>query len=323
MSDINVNFTINQLNANLSIDPAPNVTLNIADTMVANFFIEGTTGGSGTVTQVGGNGSGLGFSLGGTVTSIGNITLTTPTDTALRTTLNIGNVANINLNGNGSQVLAGNGSWITSATGTGTVTTVNTSGSGLGFSLSGGPITTSGTVTLTIPSDTALRTSLNIGNVANINLNGNGQTFLNGGGSFSAPTVSEIANFKYALEAVTTHTHTTGTYNYDVINSAVSYSTANAVANITINFRGNSTNTLASLVSAGKSVTAVYLMTTGATGYIPSTIQIDGSTQTVRYAGNISPLLIANTICSYTYTMVKTVDSPATWLVLGSQTRYG
>lgn len=66
----------------------------------------------GTVTSVGGTGSGLGFSLGGLVTSTGNLTLTVPTVTDLRTTLNIGNVANLNLSGNVQQLLAGTGAWI-------------------------------------------------------------------------------------------------------------------------------------------------------------------------------------------------------------------
>lgn len=70
------------------------------------------TGGGGTVTSVEGVGAGLGFSLTGAVTTSGNLTLATPTAANLRTTLNIGNVANINLNGNVSQVLSGNGTWI-------------------------------------------------------------------------------------------------------------------------------------------------------------------------------------------------------------------
>jgi len=46
-----------------------------------------TSGSSGTVTSVAGTGSGLGFSLSGTVTTSGNITLTAPTSSALRTSL--------------------------------------------------------------------------------------------------------------------------------------------------------------------------------------------------------------------------------------------
>jgi hypothetical protein len=69
-------------------------------------------------------------------------------------------------------------------TGNGSVTTVNTAGSGLGFTLTGGPITTTGTVTLTTPNVTELRTNLAIGNVANANFTGNGNVVLSGNGAW-------------------------------------------------------------------------------------------------------------------------------------------
>jgi hypothetical protein len=162
-----------------------NSFLNIADTVTVGATGAGGSGGggSGTVTSVATGGSGLGFSLsGGPITTTGTVTLATPTDTALRTTLNIGNVANTNFNANGSEVLAGNGAWV--AASTGTVTSIATGGSGLGFSLSGGPISTTGTVTLATPTDLALRTTLNIGNVANTNYNGNGLQVLAGNGAW-------------------------------------------------------------------------------------------------------------------------------------------
>ena len=51
---------------------------------------------------------------------------------------------------------------------TGTVTSVGTSGSGLGFSLSGGTITTSGTVSLTVPAAPTLRSNLGLGSLAQV-----------------------------------------------------------------------------------------------------------------------------------------------------------
>ena len=180
------------LRTSLNIGNVANLNLNAN----ASQFLTGAgtfvAGNSGTVTSVVGNGTGLGFSLSGTVTSTGNITLATPSDTQLRTSLNIGNVANINLNSNNSQVLSGAGNWI--AVGSGSVTQVDTSGSGLGFSLTGGPITGTGTVTLAIPTDTQLRTSLNIGNVANINLNGNGAQYLAGNGAFVAGNAGTVTS---------------------------------------------------------------------------------------------------------------------------------
>jgi hypothetical protein len=187
----------------------------------------GGGGGSGTVTSVATGGSGLGFSLsGGPITTTGTVTLNAPSATALRTTLNIGNVANLNLtgatttwlrgdgtfsniavptvgniavlnlDGNAGNVLSGAGTWIAAGGGgggSGTVTSVVGNGSGLGFSLSG-TVTTSGNITLAAPTDLQLRTTLNIGNVANLNLNGDSTTFLAGDGSWLTGGDEPIAN---------------------------------------------------------------------------------------------------------------------------------
>ena len=249
-----------------------------------NWQIINTSNANGTVTSVGGTGSGLGFSLGGIVTSEGNLQLTVPTVTDLRTNINVGNVANLYLSGNNQQVLSGDGSWvalssggntlpgglsgqlqfnnggnafggipstiytggkltlgsnsqvgilggtngqilstdgagnlywasvgaatgnisginlngnpstylngagswvpITSSTG-GTVTSVATTGSGLGFSLTGGTIVSSGTVTLNVPDANTLKT--NIGLAGYPSLPGNAQLYLNGLGSWTQP----------------------------------------------------------------------------------------------------------------------------------------
>ena len=249
MSDINIDFTISSVNANLEINPAPTANFTVANSIVANLFIEGTTGSSGTVTQVLANGNGLGFSLDGNIVSSGNITLT-------------------------------------------------------------------------VPNANTLRTNLNIGNVANINLNNNPVTFLNGNGGFSSLSVNSINGLLIASETVNISAIVSGTQNFDLLDNPIVYSNANATGNITLNFRGNSTTTLANTISVGQSVTCAYLMTTTTTGYIPTVIQIDGSTQTVRYAANSAPVPIGNTICSYTYTIIKTSVTP-TYVVLGSQTRYG
>jgi hypothetical protein len=152
--------------------------------------INATGSGTGTVTNIATSTvdtGGLGFTLtGGPITTSGTVTLTVPPLATLQTALGLGNIAYSNYNGNGLQVLGGGGVWVTANTGT--VTSIATSGSGLGFSLSGGTITTTGTVTLATPTDTALRTSLNIGNVANTNYNGNGLQVLAGNGSWVAQT---------------------------------------------------------------------------------------------------------------------------------------
>jgi hypothetical protein len=86
------------------------------------------------------------------------------------------------------------GSTASGNVGTGTVTSVSTAGSGLGFSVTGGPITSTGTITLNTPNAASLRTSLTIGNVANANFNGNGSQFLRGNGTFGVPSIVAGSN---------------------------------------------------------------------------------------------------------------------------------
>lgn len=85
---------------------------------------------------------------------------------------------------------AGSGSGTVTSVDANTVTLSNTAASSLGFSLTGGPIISTGTVTLNVPSVSDLRTNANIGNVANLNLNGNVSTFLNGTGTWTTTPIS-------------------------------------------------------------------------------------------------------------------------------------
>jgi hypothetical protein len=106
--------------------------------------------------------------------------------------------------------------------GTGTVTSVSTAGSGLGFSLSGGPITTVGTVSLTTPNATQLRTSLLIGNVANANFTGNGNVVLSGNGSWRPITTvaGNTTEIQYNLNGVLTATNN---MRYDTANNIATF----------------------------------------------------------------------------------------------------
>ena len=146
---------------------------------------------------------------------------------------------------------------------------------------------------------------------------------LNVTGNVTAGNVAStpIASMPYGTEKVGIIGAQTGTYNFDLITNSIQYSNANAAANLTLNFRGNSTTTLSSIVNTGASVTGTYLMTTGATAYGVTAVQVDGAAQTIRWAGNISAIY-TNTISSYTFTVVKTSATP-TYLVFGSVTKYG
>jgi hypothetical protein len=111
------------------------------------------------------------------------------------------------------------------------------------------------------------------------------------------------------------------TVTFDVLTSAIQFQTANATAATTVNFRGNSTTTLNTMLAVGQSVTVTYVMNTGATGYVVSTVQVDGTTQTVKYPNGVPPAAIASATNSFTYTIIKTAATP-TYTVLGTQTGY-
>jgi hypothetical protein len=146
---------------------------------------------------------------------------------------------------------------------------------------------------------------------------------------FYEPTTGEVSYYTgsqsntivYSIENVSIIGAQSGTYTFDVIDGAQKYSTANAAANLTLNFRGNSTVTMNSLLSNGQSTTTTYVMTTGATAYGVTGVNIDGTGQTIRWVGNITPIQYSNTTTAYTFTLIKTGTS--TYTVLGSGTRYG
>jgi hypothetical protein len=125
-----------------------------------------------------------------------------------------------------------------------------------------------------------------------------------------------------AFETVTTSaTAATGTVNVDIINSAVKYYTSNASADWTFNFRGDSGNTLNSLLAIGQSATVAFLVTNGSTAYKPTVFQVDGSAVTPKWSGGVAPAAgSANSIDSYTFTIIKTAS--ATFTVLGAQTKF-
>jgi len=120
-------------------------------------------------------------------------------------------------------------------------------------------------------------------------------------------------------------TAATGTINVDLATAPVYYYNANASGDFTFNARWNSTTTLNSVLSVGQSVTFAFLVTNGSTAYKPATspgaFQVDGVTITPKWQGGSAPTGgNANSIDSYTFTIIKTAS--ATYTVLASQVRF-
>lgn len=141
--------------------------------------------------------------------------------------------------------------------------------------------------------------------------------------SFGGSATSLAAVLTNCVEKVTIDTvAATSIINYDLTTQAILFKTTAAAANHTLNIRGNSSNTLNSLLGVGESVTLVYLNTCGATAYYPNVIQIDGVTVTPKWQGGTAPTAgNASSIDSYSFTIIKTAATP-TYTVLASQTQF-
>ena len=113
----------------------------------------------------------------------------------------------------------------------------------------------------------------------------------------------------------------TGTVAIDVMTAGVWYYTSNATGNHTLNFRGNGSNTLNSILATGDAVTVSWLNTNGATPYYPNVYQVDGTTSgvTVNWSGGTAPSAgNASSIDAYSFTIVKTASATFRILAAGA-----
>lgn len=145
--------------------------------------------------------------------------------------------------------------------------------------------------------------------------------------TLNTPTINDpVTNyptFKSPTETVNiVASAATGTINIDLETSGVWYYTSNATANHTLNFRYNSSTSLASKLSVGESVTVVWITPNGATAYYPNTIQVDGSSVTPKVQGGTA-ISSGNASATdiYSFTILKTAATP-TYLVLESQSKF-
>ena len=191
-------------------------------------------------------------------------------------------------------------------------------------------ITLDGTSGITAPAIVSLTTPLSTAN------GGTGATSLSGAGiptassavtwtakqTFNGSTSTLASVFINGLETTTiSATAATGTINYDVTTQSVLYYTTNASANWTMNFRGNGSNSLDSLMSTGQSITVVFLATQGSTAYYNNAVTVDGSSVTPKYQGGTAwSSGNASGVDAYSYTIVKT--GSAAFTIFASQTQF-
>jgi len=234
----------------------------------------------------------------------------------------------------------GSANWTTLGyTQNGTVTSIVA-----GTGLTGGTITSTGTVALSTPVSvanggtgissfgTGVATFLGTPSSANLaaaltDETGTGANVFGTSPTIGTPTINTATIKDGVMRGLEEDVNVvasaaTGTINLEVDTASVWYYTTNATANHTLNIRYSSTVSLNTALAVGDAITVVWMNTNGATAYYPNVIQIDATTVTPKWQGGTAPAAgNASSIDVYVFTIVKTAATP-TYQVLGSQTKF-
>jgi len=141
-------------------------------------------------------------------------------------------------------------------------------------------------------------------------------------GAFTALSATGTTTvYEMVEKAAISATGLSGTVNYNALDGAVVYVTANATGNWTLNLRGDGSVQFNSMLATGDTFTFVVMATQGATAYYQSGMQIDGTSVTPKWSGGTAPTAgNASSIDVYTFVVIKTAS--ATFTVLASQTKF-
>ena len=112
-----------------------------------------------------------------------------------------------------------------------------------------------------------------------------------------------------------------GIVNIDIVTSSANVITSNATGNYTINVRGDSTNTLDSLMQIGDSITVVFESPNGSTAYYATGYTIDGNAVTPKWLGGTAPS-VGNINATDLYMLQIRKTDNATFTCLASQSKF-
>ena len=109
------------------------------------------------------------------------------------------------------------------------------------------------------------------------------------------------------------------TQTIDFVTSGVHYFTSDSTSNVTLNFRGDGSTTLNSMMATGGSITISVLITNGGTAYYANVYQIDGNAVTPKWSGGTAPTAgNVSSVDLYSFNIVKTADATFTVFASGA-----
>jgi hypothetical protein len=143
------------------------------------------------------------------------------------------------------------------------------------------------------------------------------------GASTGTTTINNGLVLKQVLEAATIDSVTGlsgSATNIDVLTSSIYYFSGSPSANFAINIRGNSSITdLNDILSTGQTLTISIIVDRAGNTYKLSTVNINGSSQTINWFGGTAPSA-GNALDIYSVTVLKTASS--TYKVFASQAKF-
>jgi hypothetical protein len=127
-------------------------------------------------------------------------------------------------------------------------------------------------------------------------------------------STSGLTTLTYTSEKLTTKTSagSAGTVTHDLSTGSIFYHSS-----ISNNFTANFTNVP---TTNDRAIGVSLVLAQGGTGYIVNVLQIDGSTQTIKWVNNTTPTGTANKVDIVGFSLIRTGSA---WTVLGQYSTYG
>lgn len=132
-------------------------------------------------------------------------------------------------------------------------------------------------------------------------------------GTFTSLTASGLTTLQRATEVTATKSSATGTVTHDFTEANVWVHSS-----ISSNFTVNLTNVP---TTVNRVITISLYLVQGSTGYYANAFQIDGSAQTIKWVGNITPSPQGSKYEIQTFTLVRT--SGGSWIVTADLSSFG
>ena len=128
----------------------------------------------------------------------------------------------------------------------------------------------------------------------------------------SSTLFTDLTTFAATTEIASVLTGATGVVAHDVTSNSL-FVHSSVATNFTVNFTNAPTTN-------DRTISVALIINQGATGYLPTAVQIDGVAQTILWQGSTTPTAGTSAIDIASFTLIR---SGSAWTVIGTVTAFG